>query len=154
MNDTITQIDTLLEEIYYMLDVLSNQLSEESKLNLLGRMKNYSGRMWDLVNLLAQTGHNLEAQAVFAPQDVPQTVITPDQLAQNDGRNGTPAYVAVNGTVYNMTDVPSWAAATHFGMMAGQDLTEEFLACHANQSIILSRMQEVGRLNADGNTSV
>lgn len=154
MNDTLTQIDTLLGDIYYMLDLLDNQLSEESKSNLLSRIKNYSGRMWDLINLLAQTERNIDVKAVFAQQDVPETVVTPDQLAQNNGKNGTPAYVAVNGVVYNMTDVPAWAAATHFGMTAGQDLTEEFLACHANQSIILNRLQEVGRLDTGGRTSV
>ena len=153
MNDTLTQIDTLLGDIYYMLDLLDNKLSAESRSNLLSRIKNYSGRMWDLVNLLAQTERNIDVKAVFAQQEVPETVVTPEQLAQNNGR-GAPAYVAVNGVVYNMTDVPAWAAGMHFGMMAGQDLTEEFLACHANQAIILSRLQEVGRLDPGGNTSV
>ena len=154
MNDTLTQIDTLLGDIYYMLDLLDNQLSPESKSNLLSRIKNYNGRMWDLINILAQTERNIDVKAVFAQQDVPETVVTPEQLTENNGKNGTPAYVAVNGVVYNMTDVPAWAAATHFGMMAGQDLTEEFLACHANQAIILSKLQEVGRIDSGGSTSV
>lgn len=149
MDDLLKQIDTMLGEVYYMLDLQSNQLSEESRRTLLNRMKSHISHLWDLINLIVQT---VTAQPVFAMQpDTQEPDITPDELMMNNGKNGNPAYVAVNGIVYNMSDVPSWAAATHFGMSAGQDLTEEFLACHANQAIILSRLQEVGRLE-DGDT--
>ena len=149
MNDILKQIDTLLGEIYYMLDLQSNQLSEESRHTLLNRIRSHVSHLWDLINLLVQTG---AAQPAFAIQpDTQEPAITSDELMMNNGKNGNPAYVAVNGIVYNMSDVPAWAAATHFGMSAGQDLTEEFLACHANQAIILSRLQEVGRLK-DGST--
>lgn len=149
MDDLLKQIDTMLGEVYYMLDLQSNQLSEESRRTLLNRMKSHISHLWDLINLIVQTG---TAQPVFAMQpDTQEPDITPEELMMNNGKNGNPAYVAVNGVVYNMSNVPAWAAATHFGMSAGQDLTEEFLACHANQAIILSNLQEVGRLE-DGNT--
>lgn len=149
MDDLLGQIDTLLGEVYYMLDLLSNQLSEESRHVLQNRIRGHMGHLWDLVNLVSQDN---AAQPAFSLQpDSREPVITPDELMMNNGKDGTPAYVAVNGVVYNMSDVPAWAAATHFGMSAGQDLTEEFLACHANQAIILSRLQEVGRLE-DGTT--
>lgn len=149
MDDLLKQIDTLLGEVYYMLDLLSNQLSEESRRTLLNRIRNHISHLWDLVNLLVQAG---TAQPAFAIQpDTQEPVITPEELMMNNGKNGNQAYVAVNGIVYNMSDVPAWAAANHFGLAAGQDLTEEFLACHANQAIILSRLQEVGRLE-DGST--
>jgi predicted heme/steroid binding protein len=149
MDDLLRQIDTLLGEVYYMLDLLSNQLSEESRRALLIRIRSHISHLWDLINLLVQTG---TAQPVFAIRpETQEPVITQEELMMNNGKNGNPAYVAVNGVVYNMSDVPSWAAANHFGLAAGQDLTEEFLACHANQAIILSRLQEVGRLE-DGST--
>ena len=149
MDDLLKQIDTMLGEVYYMLDLQSNQLSEESRRTLLNRMRRHISHLWDLINLIVQTA---TAQPVFAMQpDTQEPDITPDELMMNNGKNGNPAYVAVNGIVYNMSDVPAWAAATHFGMSAGQDLTEEFLACHANQAIILSKLREVGRLE-DGNT--
>jgi cytochrome b involved in lipid metabolism len=33
---------------------------------------------------------------------------TLEELAQFNGKDGNPAYVAVNGKVYDVTDVPAW----------------------------------------------
>ena len=51
---------------------------------------------------------------------------TADELAKYDGQNGNPAYIAVNGTVYDVTAVPQWQNGSHFGrFQAGRDLSEE-----------------------------
>ena len=49
---------------------------------------------------------------------------TPKELAKYNGQNGAPAYVAVNGIVYNLTTVPEWANGRHFceGALAGKIL--------------------------------
>ena len=48
------------------------------------------------------------------------------ELAEHDGRDGRRAYVAVNGTVYDLTDSPRWENGLHPpDHQAGQDLTEE-----------------------------
>lgn len=70
---------------------------------------------------------------------------TPQDLSRFDGKNGSPAYVAINGTVYDVADNAAWAAATHFGLKAGNDLTSEFVSCHAGQPI-LSKLKVVGKL--------
>lgn len=70
---------------------------------------------------------------------------TTAELSGYNGRNGNPAYVAVNGTVYDVTNTAAWAAATHFGLAAGRDLTGEFASCHAGQPI-LSRLKVVGKM--------
>lgn len=49
-----------------------------------------------------------------------QAVFTPQELSGFDGKDGNPAYVAVNGIVYDVTNNAAWAAATHFGLMAGK----------------------------------
>ncbi len=67
------------------------------------------------------------------------------ELSAYNGRDGNPAYVAVNGTVYDVTNNAGWAAATHFGLTAGRDLTSEFASCHAGQPI-LSRLKVVGKI--------
>lgn len=72
-------------------------------------------------------------------------VFTPGQLSAYNGINGNPAYVAVNGVVYDVTSIATWAAATHFGLVAGRDLTQEFASCHAGLNI-LSKLKVVGRL--------
>lgn len=78
-----------------------------------------------------------------APEN--QTTFTLQELSRYDGKGGNPAYVAVNGIVYDVTNNAAWAAATHFGLTAGKDLTNEFASCHAGQPI-LSKLKAVGRL--------
>ncbi|WP_418791867.1 cytochrome b5 domain-containing protein [Phosphitispora sp. TUW77] len=73
------------------------------------------------------------------------TIFTPEQLARFNGKNGNPAYIAVNGTVYDVTNNAAWAAATHFGLTTGQDLSDEFASCHPGQPI-LNNLRVVGKL--------
>jgi predicted heme/steroid binding protein len=68
------------------------------------------------------------------------------ELAQYDGKNGKPAYIAVNGIVYDMTGIAAWAAGTHFGLVAGNDLSAQFASCHS-QKEILSKLPAVGVLS-------
>lgn len=81
------------------------------------------------------------------PQQNPQNQreLTLQGLAKFNGKDGNPAYVAVNGTVYDVTNNAAWAAASHFGLTAGKDLTNEFASCHAGQPI-LSKLKVVGKL--------
>lgn len=74
-----------------------------------------------------------------------QTTFTLQELSKFEGKGGNPAYVAVNGTVYDVTNNATWAAATHFGLKAGKDLTNEFASCHAGQTI-LNKLKVVGKL--------
>ncbi|MGF3106146.1 cytochrome b5 domain-containing protein [Rossellomorea sp. DUT-2] len=75
-----------------------------------------------------------------------QRTFTPEELATFTGKNGSPAYVAVNGIVYDMTTNRAWAAATHFGLTAGKEYTQEFASCHAGQQSILATLPIAGRL--------
>lgn len=50
---------------------------------------------------------------------------TLEELSKYNGKNENPAYVAVHGLVYDVTDVPEWKNGNHFrGYQAGQDLTD------------------------------
>ena len=71
--------------------------------------------------------------------------ITLQELTKFNGKDGNPAYIAVNGVVYDVTENAAWAAATHFGLTAGKDLTGEFFSCHKGQNV-LDKLKVVGKL--------
>ncbi len=49
------------------------------------------------------------------------------ELATYNGDNGSLAYIAVNGTVYDVTNVAEWSNGWHKGMhLAGTDCTAAF----------------------------
>lgn len=77
---------------------------------------------------------------------LPNQTFTIQELSNYDGKNGRPAYVAVNGVVYDVTNNRAWAAATHFGLVSGRDYTQEFASCHAGQQSILATLPVIGRL--------
>lgn len=73
-------------------------------------------------------------------------VFTLEELAQYNGKNGNPAYIAINGVIYDVTNNAAWAAASHFGLSAGNDLTNAFASCHAGSNI-LNKLPIVGNLS-------
>ncbi len=90
---------------------------------------------FDLKTIEELIGHNYSRQ---------QKEFTLDELAQFDGSNGKPVYVAIEGIVYDVSKVAEWAGGKHFGNTAGQDLTNEFKACHVMTK--LDKLPKVGIL--------
>lgn len=67
------------------------------------------------------------------------------ELKKYDGTNGRPAYIAVKGTVYNVTHAPDWHNGRHKGARAGEDLTAAIE--HApHGTAVLSSVPIVGQL--------
>ncbi|WP_243109374.1 cytochrome b5 domain-containing protein [Anaerophilus nitritogenes] len=75
-----------------------------------------------------------------------QKEFTIEELSQYDGSNAKPAYVAVNGIVYDLSIEATWGGGTHFGLYAGKDLTNQFMSCHGNKQEILRNLPKVGIL--------
>jgi predicted heme/steroid binding protein len=71
---------------------------------------------------------------------------TLEELSQYDGSNGKPAYVAVEGIVYDVSNEGSWAGGTNLGLTAGKDYTSQFSSYNGNNKI-LSELPRVGILN-------
>jgi predicted heme/steroid binding protein len=70
---------------------------------------------------------------------------TTTQLAEFNGKNGKPAYVAYKGTVYDVTESYQWLDGDHLGHEAGKDLTDSMeIAPHADD--VMERMKKVGTL--------
>lgn len=76
-----------------------------------------------------------------------QKQFTLEELSKYDGSAGKPAYIAVNGIIYDVSKQAAWGGGTHFGLLAGRDLTKQFQSCH-NMQQILSNLPQVGILYA------
>jgi predicted heme/steroid binding protein/rubrerythrin len=74
-----------------------------------------------------------------------QQEFTLEELSQYDGRDGKAAYTAVDGVVYDMSEVNAWKEGKHFGLTAGKDLTSEFKECHGKYEK-LNKLPKVGIL--------
>lgn len=64
-------------------------------------------------------------------------VFTLEDLSEYDGQDGNPAYVAVDGVVYDVTDNEAWEGGEHAGeLIAGGDYTEEILESPHGESVL------------------
>ncbi|MGB7595407.1 MAG: cytochrome b5 domain-containing protein [Erysipelotrichaceae bacterium] len=67
------------------------------------------------------------------------------QLAKYNGMNGQPAYIAVSGVVYDVTNAKGWNNGSHQGVSAGQDLTKAITQAPHGTSV-LTGLPVVGKL--------
>lgn len=79
---------------------------------------------------------------------------TLEELTQYDGSNGKPAYVAVNGLVYDVTNVKGWKDGVHKPWndkrVAGRDLTSELAKAPPShrQKEFWAKLPVAGRLKS------
>lgn len=152
--------DRILADINYDIDLLYVIPCVYSRNLILNHLRDRISMLESITNAMSQPvqlqPYPLPAQTIVTPQAHPpvalqetgdgaQTTFTLQELSKYDGKGGNPAYVAVNGIVYDVTNNAAWAAATHFGLTAGKDLTNAFASCHAGQPI-LSKLKIVGKL--------
>ncbi|QCX34175.1 cytochrome B5 [Caloramator sp. E03] len=78
--------------------------------------------------------------------DIRQREFTIEELSKYDGSLGNPAYIAVGGIVYDVSNSPVWGGGTHFGALAGADLTSQFEKCHKGDLSKLKNLPVVGTL--------
>ncbi len=72
--------------------------------------------------------------------------MTRAELAQFNGQNGQPAYVAVGGIIYDVSQSPLWREGNHEGVhQAGCDLTQA-LKTAPHVAAVVERFPSVGRL--------
>ena len=70
--------------------------------------------------------------------------LTEKELALYNGENGMPAYIAVDGTIYDISNVPQLKDESHLGIKPGADYSELFKKCHNSDKNILSKLKVVG----------
>ncbi len=132
INVNLIEMNSIIDCLY----ITANICVKNSLLNQLRR--NMSN-----IYLLAQGLRN--GASMNSTQLIAERLFTPEELSRYNGRDGNPAYVAVSGTVYDVTSNAAWGGAIHFGLAAGTDVTSQFASCHAGQPV-LSRLKVVGKM--------
>lgn len=152
------QVHRVLADMQYLVRLLAVVREPQTKSLALQQLWNQISYLQFLTGLSpVEAGVAVAPAPVLAPAALPaptgapapapeSSTFTREQLATYTGRNGRPAYVAVNGIVYDVTNHKAWSAASHFGLPAGKDLTAEFASCHAAQQWILGTLRPAGRL--------
>lgn len=64
--------------------------------------------------------------------------LTLAELAKFDGKNGQPAYVAVDGVIYDVSNESEWKGGKHEGYSAGKDLTADMKASPHGMGVLKS----------------
>ena len=86
-----------------------------------------------------------DATVASASAGTTDKVFTVAELKKYNGQNGNPAYVAVDGTVYDVTIANQWNNGSHHGLTAGQDLSKEIKNAPHGTSV-LQGLPVVGKL--------
>lgn len=78
--------------------------------------------------------------------DSPQLELTLEELSAYNGKDGNPAYVCVDGVIYDVSGSLKWKNGEHNGYSAGQDLTNIIKGKSPHGVSILSRVPVVGKI--------
>lgn len=78
-------------------------------------------------------------------QQVDARTVTMAEVEGNDGLDGRPAWIAVNGIVFDVSDSPGWEDGEHRGVKAGTDGTDLFVSSPHGYDF-MARTPIVGRL--------
>lgn len=85
--------------------------------------------------------------SLMIPAFAAERTFTLEELAVYNGKDGQPAYVAVEGVVYDVSGSARWKDGRHNGYEAGADLTAGILGRSPHGTIVLGRMPIVGTLS-------
>lgn len=161
MRDYLQQIlDTKHQELCYLRQLMifapNERMREDYKRAFLGKSQEIEDfleecKVKDMRRTVTLQNNNFEDKEPvrrFGPYRETQSMktFTIQQLSIYDGKGGKPAYVAINGRVYDVTNESAWGGGSHFGVMAGKDLTNEYTSCHKDMKAI-KKLPMVGIIN-------
>jgi len=72
--------------------------------------------------------------------------LTLEQLKQYNGTKGNPIYIAVDGVIYDVTNVRQWKSGSHEGYSGGKDLTDAIMGKSPHGTSVLDGVPVVGKL--------
>lgn len=99
-----------------------------------------------LISILVLVGCSPKTEPESTPVDAEELVLTTEELSEFNGLDGKPAYIAVDGVVYDVSNVEPWKGAKHNGYSAGNDLTEEIKTVSPHGLSKLKGVPIVGKL--------
>ncbi len=141
---------------YYMartMDVVDTKnLSEDQKMAVLnvfdaGIVSGYSDNTFRVDNPATRAEAATMTVRVISPEKraSKDLVFDKETLAKFNGKNGMRSLVAVDGKVYDVSDVGVWANGTHFnGAVAGVDISQQIREGSPHGLSTLSLAKEVG----------
>lgn len=94
----------------------------------------------------SQPTEPVQEDAAATEATAEQREFTREELAQYNGKDGQPAYVAVDGVVYDLSDSGAWADGEHNGFEAGNDLTDNLANDAPHDEVRLQGFPVVGTL--------
>ncbi len=89
-------------------------------------------------------GTLVQEDPVGNPSDELRT-FTLEALSQYNGQNGAKAYIAIDGLVYDVSDIGAWTGGTHNGIVAGTDASSAILTSPHGKGV-LDDLPVVGKL--------
>ena len=138
------EINKIINDLDACINLLSISSCDAAKNNILDHMRCKVYDLFLLNNLDQSQETKINTDTKMLENHNPRE-FTIEELALYNGKNNMPAYIGVNGTVYDVTNNAAWAAATHFGYSAGKDLTTHYNTCHGNAPV-LDKLPVVGKL--------
>lgn len=115
-------------------------------LNLLYEPRLYPGITGEEARTLLTDGSTAATPPKRSPAGESATIgmnpieLTLEELSQYNGKNGQPAYIALDGIIYDVSNAIQWKNGEHHGFEAGNELTQEmkFVSPHG-----LSKLEDV-----------
>lgn len=105
-----------------------------------------------LVSVLLLAGCSQPAEEVLNGETQEQVIVAEEivmnseELSEFDGQNGNPAYIAIDGVIYDVTNAAPWNGGAHNGYGAGMDLTEEIKNSSPHGVSKLEGLPVIGKL--------
>ncbi|MBM7833957.1 cytochrome b5 domain-containing protein [Clostridium sardiniense] len=127
--------EEILEDIKNVIEDLDIILEEEKKLDIEVEENSFRGyRGYREIN--EEPNDADRAGREFTMMD----------LAKYNGQNGASAYIAIDGTVYDVTGIMGFEDGNHFGVRPGTDASKNFKECHNGDRKVLMNLRKVGVL--------
>lgn len=83
--------------------------------------------------------------AQSAPADAGSDM-TLEELAEYNGKDDNPAYIAVDGVIYDVSRNSNWKAGEHNGYSAGNDVSELIEKISPHGKRVLNKLPVVGNV--------